>query len=157
MSHPMPTNREWVILVLYFFARHSHQSCLILWPTDGKWHCFISFRPGSFINHVSSPTVCKWQGFISLPGSLINYVSSHDQQLVGDTALYLCQAVTSLMSHPMTNRVWVTLPVLYLFARQSHQSCLIPWPTESEWQCFIYFRLINHITFHDQQKVSDTA
>ena len=127
------TNRKWVTL-LYFLARVSHQSCLITWPT-----------------------VCEWHFFISLQGSLINHVSSHDQQDVSDTALFLYQAVLSIMSHPMTNRMWVTL--LYFFARQSYQSCLIPWPTGSEWHCFISLpgSLINHVSSHDQQQVSDTA
>ena len=132
MSHPM-TNRQWVTL-LYFFARQSHQSCLIPWPTGSEWHCFIS-----------------------LPGSLINYDSFHDQQYVSDTALFLCQAVSSIMTHPMTNREWVTL--LYFFARQSHQSWLIPWPTVCEWHCCISLQgsLINHVSSHDQKDVSDTA
>ena len=84
MSHSM-TNSLWVAL-LYFLARQSNQSCLILWPTGSEWHCFIS-----------------------LPGSLISHVSSHDQQFVSDTSLFLCKAVSSIMSHPMTNRMWVTL------------------------------------------------
>ena len=198
------TNRMWVRL-LYFFARHSHQSCLIPWPTASEWDCFTSL-PGTLINHVSShdqqdvseialflcqalssimshpmtnrewvrllyvfarhshqsclipwPTVCEWHCFISLPGTLINHVSFYDQQGVSDTALLLCQALSSIMSHPMTNRKWVTL--LYFFARHSHQSCLIPWPTGSEWHCFnsLPGTLINHVSFHDQQAVSDTA
>ena len=103
------TNRMWVTL-LYLLARQSHQLCFILCPTGCEWHCFLS-----------------------LPGSLMNHVSSHDQQEVSDTALFLCQAVSSIMFHPMTNRKWVTL--LYFFARQS----------------------INHVSSHDQQRVSDTT
>ena len=130
LSLPM-INREWVTLwLLYFFAKQSHQSCLIPWPTACEWHCFVS-----------------------LPGSLINHVSSYDQQEVSDTALFPCQKVSSVMSHPMTNSLWVTL--LYFFARQSHQSCLIPWPTGCEWHCYISLSgsLINHVS----QGVSDTA
>ena len=132
MSHPM-TNSQWVTL-LYFFAMQSHQSHLIPWPTASEWHCFIS-----------------------LPVSLINHTSSHDQQAVSGTALCLCQA-PSVMSHPITNRQWVTL--LTFFARLSHQSCLILWPTASEWhQRFISLRgcLINHVSSHDKQAVSDTG
>ena len=127
------TNRKCVTL-LHFFARHSHQSCLISWPTGSEWHCFIS-----------------------LPGTLINHVSSYDQQQVSDTALFPWLACTSIMSHPMTNSLWVTM--LYFFARHSHQSSLIPWPTDSEWHCFIFLpgTLINHVSSHDQQTVSDTA
>ena len=73
--------------------------------------------------------------FIYLPGSLINFVASYDQQIVSsDTGLFVCQslAVSWLMSDPMTNRQWVTL---------------------------VYFpaRLINHFSFYDQQHVSDTG
>ena len=104
MSHPM-TNRKWVTL-LYFFMIQSHQSCLIPWPI-----------------------VCEFEH--SLPGSLINHVPSHDQQNVSDTAaLLLCQAVSSIMSHPMTNRMWV--------------------PTSFPGS------LINHVS-SDQQFVSDTT
>ena len=109
-SHPM-TNRMWVTQ-LYLFARQSHQSCLIPWPT-----------------------ACEWDSFISLPGSFINHVSSHDQQEVSDTALFLCQAVSLIMSHPMINRLSVTQ--LYFFARQSYQSCFIPWQIACEWHNFI--------------------
>ena len=72
------------------------------------------------------------------------------------------------MSHPMTNREWVTLLYCGLINHvsshdqqevsntallQSHQSFLIPWPTVCEWHCF----LINHVLSHDQQPVSDAA
>ena len=143
MSHP----RMWVTLV-YFLARQSHQSCL----TNSMWVTQLNF----FTRHshqsclIPWPTGCEWHCFISLPGSLINHVSSHDQQPVSDTALFLCQAVSSIMFHSMTNSLWVTL--LYFLARQSHQSCFIPWPTVCEWHCFISLpgSLINHFSPHDQ-------
>ena len=121
------TNSMWVTL-LYFFDRQSHQSCFIPWPTGSEWHCFIS-----------------------LPGSLINHVSSHGQQAVSDTALFLCQAVSSIMFHQNVGHTAL------LFARQSHQSCFIPWPTESEWLCFMSLSgsLINHVSPYNQQGVSD--
>ena len=134
MSEPHPiTSREWVIL-LYLFARLSHElACLIPWPTASEWHCFIC--------------LC----------SLINHVSSHDPQYVSNTTLFLCQAVSLIMSHPMTNSKWVTL--LYIFARQSHESCLIPWPMVCEWHCFNCLPgcLINHVSSCYQQHVSETA
>ena len=76
----------------------------------------------------------EW-GTISFPSSLINHVWSHDQQNVSDTALLLCKAVSSIISHPMTNREWVTL--FYFFARQSHQ--LSHPMTNSEWVSLLYF------------------
>ena len=110
MFHPM-ANRMWVTL-LYFFARQSHQSCFIPWPTGCEWHCFIS-----------------------LPGSLIDHVSSHDQQGVSDTTLFLCQVF-------------------------SHKSCIIPWlATVCEWLSLLNSCArqssnshINHVLF--QQIVS---
>ena len=112
MSHPV-TNRESVTLLYSLTTRQSHQSCLILCPTESEWHCLTS-----------------------LPSSLINHFSSHDQQGVSDTALFLCQAVPSIMSHPMTNRQWVTL---LCFSFQ-----VVP-------------LTINYVSSHDQQPVSDTA
>ena len=129
-------------------------SC-ISWPTESEWHSFKLFlclavlsqpcdqqevsagalflwQVVSSIILITWPTVCEWHLFDSLSGSLINLnVSSHDQQRVSDTALFLYQVVSWIMS----NREWVTL--LYLSAKQSHESCLIPCPTESEWHCFI--------------------
>ena len=142
------TTREWVTL-LYFFGRQSHQS----WPTDSECHCFISLAGSSYFT--PWPTESEWHCFI--PFCLINYVLSHDEQNVGDTASFLCQAVSSIMSPLMTNSMWVTL--LYFFARHSHQQCFIPWPTGSEWHCFISLlgSLINDVLSHDQQYVSDTA
>ena len=131
MSHPV-TNREWVAL-LCFFARQSHQSCFIPWPTASEWCCFISLS-GSFSCLILWQTGSEqWHYYISLLGSLMNYVSSHDQQLV------------SYCDH--------------CFSKQSHESCLIPWPTVCEWHCFISLpdSLINHFSYHDKQEVSDTA
>ena len=117
-SHPM-TNRKWVTL-LYFFARQSHQSCLIPWPTESEWHCFMSSMPGSLINHVSSYDQKEVSDYFFARHCLINHVSSHAQQQVSDTALFPCQAVSSIMPHPMTNRKWVTL--LNLFARSEEHT-----------------------------------
>ena len=141
----------WVRL-LYVFARHSHQSCLIPWPTASECHCFIS-----------------------LLGTLINHVSSHDLQLVSDTALFLCQTLSSIMSCPMTNREWVTL--LYLLQSGSsinhvsislpitcptdcksyevfyHSFPLILWQIVSEW----YAIFIGHFFQYSKQFVSDPA
>ena len=156
MSHI--TNRLWVTLV-YIFARESHQLSHI-WPTECEWRWFISL-PGSLINHVSTiwPTGSEWHWFISLPGSLINHLSSYDQQHVSDTVLFLCQAASLIISHPMANREWV-VTLVYFFARQSHQY-LILYPTVCEWYWFISLpgSLINHVSSYDQleQEVSDAA
>ena len=91
--------------------------------------------------------------------SHINYVSPHDQQEVSDTALFPCKAVSSIMSLPWPIvGEWPWL--LYFFGRQSYQSCLI-WPTVCEWTSMLYLFArqshINHMSYHDQQAVSDTA
>ena len=111
MLHHM-ANSLWATL-LHFFARQSHQSCYIPWPTACKWHCFICLQ-GILINHIS-----LW----------------HDDQRVSDTASFVCQVISSIMLHPMTNSLWVTW--LHLFAWHSHQPCLIPWPTGCEWVSFV--------------------
>ena len=135
MSHPMD-NSQWVTC-LHFFARKSHQSCLIPWLTVGEW--------------------C---GSVFLPGNLINHVSSHDPQGVSDTAFVLCQVVSSMLIP--TNRQWVAVTPLYFFARQSHESCFtvqLEWPTGCEWDCFISLpgSLMNHVSFHNQQGVSNIS
>ena len=150
------TNRKWVLL-LHVFTRSFHQSCWIAWPTVCEWHCFI-LVPGMLINHVASHdqqqvsdtasfvsmhshqsccipwlTASEWHCFMCSPGILINHAASHDQQHVSHIASFVCQAVSLIISDPMTNRKCV----LHLFARQSPQSCCISWPTASEWHCII--------------------
>ena len=132
----------------------SHQSCLITWPTECEWDCFILGQAVS-----SHPMTNRlWATLLNcLLGCLIMHVSSHDQQKVNNTTLFLCHAISSILSHPITNRLWVTQ--LYLFAIQSHQSCLIPWPTGSESHCFMSLPsiLIIHVSSHDLQEVGDIA
>ena len=127
MSHPM-TNSKWVTL-FHLFPRQSHQSCLIPWPTAGGWHCFmhscqavssIMLHPMTNSKWVKLPhlplarqshqscripwwTVSEWHCFICLPGILIDYLSSHDQQEVNVTPSFVCLAFSSIISHPMTN------------------------------------------------------
>ena len=107
MSLPWPIVGEWLSL-LYFSGRQSHQLCFISWPTGSEWQCFIS-----------------------LPGSLINHVSSHDKQAVSDTALFHCQAVSSIISHPMTNRQWVNITTLCLW--QAISSIMFHPMTNRQW------------------------
>ena len=146
----------WVTLVC-FFTKKSHQSPQ-WWLGWTECECLACF--------------------ISLPGSLINHVSSHDKQHVSGTALLIFQEVSSILPHPMTNSKWVIL--LHFFAKavasvwlcdqqevsditlflcQAVASIKCPtlWPTGSEWHCFISFpdSLINHVSSHDQQFVSD--
>ena len=164
------TNRMWVIM-LYFFAWPSHlKSCLIPSPTDCEWHCFISF-PCSLINYVSSHD----QQYVSdSDAALINHVLSHHQQGVSDTALFLHQAASSIISHPMTNRLWVTLLSFSPWHVSSHNqqyvsdtaiflcfavSSIISYPmTNREWVTLLYFfPRQSHSSSHDQQGVSNIA
>ena len=55
--------------------------------------------------------------------------------------------------HPMTDRMWVSLP--YFFAWQSHQSCLIPWQNRM-WVILLDF-FARQPSSHDQQGVSNTT
>ena len=50
-----------------------------LWPTGGEWHSISICQPGS----------------------------SHDQQGVSNSIYFLCHDVSSILSHPTTDRVWV--------------------------------------------------
>ena len=126
VSHPM-TNSKWVSTVLCFCAKQSHYLCLTSHDHCSQWVTPVHFfARQSHQSCLPCPTVCECQ-WISLPGSLINHVSSHDQQQVSDIALCVCQAASS---HDQLQQVSD-------IARQSHQSCLIPWPTASELHCFI--------------------
>ena len=153
-------------LLYYFFARHSHESCLIPSPTGSEWHCLISLS-GTPISHVSSP----------------------HQQGVSDTALFLCQAVLAVMSHHTTNSMWVTLlyhffarlinhvsshnqqgvsTLLYFFAH--HLTILGPWPTDCK-PCEVFYKAVSslillptvgewhaifpsHFSYYNKQEVS---
>ena len=133
MSRPM-TNRQWVTQL----AKESYQSCLIPWPTGCEWHTLLySFARQSHQSCLTFwPTGSVWHCCIPLAGSLMNHVSFSDQQGVSDTAVFHWQAVSWIISHPLTNGEWVIL--LYLFQYQKpHQSCLIPLPTVGEWHCLI--------------------
>ena len=133
MSHLRTIRDLWVTL-LYFFARQSHQSCLVL--TNRKWVTQLVSLPGSHVSSHDQQGVSDTGTIFFLWQASHQSCLSHDQQDVSDTALFLCQAVSSIL-------------------------CLIPWPTGCKWHCLISLpdSLINHcVSSHDQQKlVSDTA
>ena len=194
MYHPM-TNRKWVRL-LYFYVKHSHE-CLTPWPIGSEWHHFISLL------HSHQSRLILWTQFVSL--HLCEAVSSimSIPWPIGCEwhTSYLCQAISSIVSYPMTNSMWVSLCHFFagsllnhvssidqqnvsdtalLLCQQSHQSCLIPLLTGSEWlECFIslpgshqsclipWTQFVSFYGFarqshqsclsHNQQGVSDTA
>ena len=126
--------------------------------TNSMWVRLLHFlaRVSLVMAHPMPTTESVWHCFTSLPGSLIN------------------------ISLPMTNRMWVTLFCFFarqshqsclmswptaceqhwfICARQSHKSCLITWPTECEWDCFTSWpgSFIYDVSSNDQQAVSNTA
>ena len=149
------SNREWGVTL---FSAVKAQRIQLL--TNRKWaaqHALWDSVPGSLTLMISHPMANS--GWVTAQFIHTNLVMSHPvlQQAVSDTIVFLCQEVSLIMSHRMINSLWVTLH--YFLARQSHQSCLIPWPTVCEWHCFIALpgSLINHVLSHDQQGVSDTT
>ena len=125
--------------------------------TESEQHNMLSV-PGSLILMISHPMANS--GWVTAQFIHMNLIMSHailQLQSVSDTIVFLCQEASLVMSHPMINSLWVTMTLHYFLARQSHQSCHIPWPTECEWHCIITLpgSLINHASSNDQQKVSD--
>ena len=104
-------DQQYVGVTVSFLCRQSPQSCLIHWPTECERHCFIAL-----------PAV----------SSIMSYPND-DQKEVSHNALWLSQAVSSIASHPMTNRMSVML--CYCFANI----------------------LINNVSSYGQQGVSDSA
>ena len=111
--------------IVHFFQAISHISDLI---ESEQLHYFllVKLKESNY-----SQLESEQHNMFSVPGSLMIFHPMANSGWV--TAQFIHRHLS--MSHPMTNREWVTL--LYFFARQSHQSCLIPWPTASEWHCFI--------------------
>ena len=181
------THSGWV--TAQFLHRNLIMCHSMTW-TVCEWYYFISL-PASIINHVSSESEWTWfcQGVsLIMSHPMINrewvtlhylFVREphqscliHDQQKVSNTALFVCQAVSSITSpgihvkqsvsdttlfvpgslinhvssHDHYGSMWV-MALLYLFARQS-QSFFMPSPTVCEWHYFICLphSLINHIT-----------
>ena len=105
IAYHLMTNSLWVKMPI-FSARHPHY---ISWPTASEWQYQFSARRSYHI----------W---------------SHGQQQVSDNAILLpCGRL--ITSHPITNRMWVTLP-FFLW------SLLIP---NSEW---VTVPLFLHLTLH---------
>lgn len=120
MSLPK-TNSMWVIFFFHLAVSSCHMPnsmwvtgaafllihgcpCLIPWPTGGEWHI--------------------------LPCSIMSHPWSHYQQSVSD---FFWQG-SLIVSHPITNSMWVTV-----------------------WHCIYFFRKSHLVSSDDQQGVSDTA
>ena len=141
IDHVSSHDEQYVSDTAYYFARPPHQSlCLshgqqgvsdtALFHYQAALSIMFDQQPVSdaalFLCQAASsimfPTGSECHCFISLPGSIINHVSSLDQQEVSVTALFLCQAVSSIMFHPMTNSLWVTL--LYFISKPAQKLML---------------------------------
>ena len=100
------TNSLWVTLHILWKTVSSHP---FLWPTASEWNC----------------TFCEKQS---------HHIHSCDQKEVSDITHFVKGSLTT--SFPMTNRKWVTLPILWRAVSSN-----LFWPTGSEWHCTLYERL----------------
>ena len=106
MSHHT-TNSMWVTLLYHFFARlinhvssHNQQGVSDIVPDFFARQSHEScLKLHDYIEQYVSDIALFLCQAVS---SIISY-----QQAVSDTALFLCQAVSSVISHSMTNREWV--------------------------------------------------
>ena len=110
------TNRKWVTLHMLWKAVSSH---FFLHPTASEWHF----------------TFCEWQS---------HHIFSYEQQVVSDIAHIVTGCL--IASFPMTNRLWVTLHILWRIV-SSH---LFLWPSGSEWHWTFCDWQSHHIFSYDQ-------
>ena len=102
------------------------------------------FWPGNQSCLITWPTVTwsEWCCFIFLPGSLINNASCDNSMWVMWLLYVFARQSHQSCLTPMTNRQWATL--VCFFARQSHQWVIL-WPTVCETLLdFLPGILINH-------------
>ena len=137
------TNSEWVTLHIPWKAVSSH---LFPWPTASEWHCTFYERQS-------------------------HYIFFYDQQEVSDIIAHLMKGSLITSFPVMSNRLWVTLHILWKAVSLSHlflwkqrvsdilhsvKDSLMtsfPKPTVSEWHCIFYEGQSHHIFFYDQQEV----
>ena len=159
------TNSQWVTLH-YLFARESHQSSFISWPTVGEWHNFISL-PGHIIYHVSLPITNSWWVtqtmlyFFARQSHQSHHILWPNSEWV-DTALFLCQAVSSIISHDQQrvselSGCFISLPSsLINHGVSSYDEQLVSANT-TLFLCQAVSSIMIHVSSHDEQYVSDTA
>ena len=137
------TNSLWVTL-LHLFARHSHSLCLIPWPIGSGWHCFICLPVGSLRSSIMSHLMSnrQWVTLLHLgPCSLINHVSSHDQQPVSDAASFVYNTLINEDCKP------------YAVFHLAISLALMLWPIVSMWHII----LACHFPWHHTQSVSENG
>ena len=121
-------------------------SHIFVWPTVCEWHC----------------TFCERQS---------HHIFRYDQQQVSNVAHFVKGNL--ITSFPMTNRLWVTLHILWkavtshilVWPTACEWHCTFLWkgvssylfllPTACEWHCTFCERQSHHIFCYDQQGVSD--
>ena len=101
-SFPM-INRESVTLHTLWKAPHTHHN-IFLWTTACQWHC-------------------------TLYENQSHHICSYDPQQVSDISYFV--KVSLIWSFSATNRLWVTLNILWSALQVSSHLSL--WPTGSEW------------------------
>ena len=119
-SFPM-ANSLWVTLHILWKAVSLH---LFLWPTGSKWYCTFCERQSHCIFPYDQQGVSWHCTFCERQSHCI---ISYDQQGVSDITHFVKGSL--IASFPMTNRLWVTLHILWK-AVSLHLSL---WPIACEW------------------------
>ena len=166
-SHPM-TNRLWVALPFICLEVSSHPM------TNSRWMILI-FILAIRSHHISSHDQQHVSDIDIYFAMQPHYIPSHDQQDVSDTVIYVYHAISShviqwptvceqhcdlflpcsLIHHPMTNSMWVTLT--FISAMQSHHISSHGQQLVGDTDIYFYHALqSHHISSHDQQDVSNT-
>ena len=124
------TNRWWVTFCNLIKADSSR--LFLSWPTVCEQHCTFYKRKSYHI--CCWPTGCEWH----LMHILWKAVSSHLSlwPTVCECHCPFCES-SLITSCPMTNRMWVTLHILW----KAH---LFLWPTASKWYCKFCERHSHH-------------
>lgn len=119
------TNSMWVHCV--FSLSHYVSQTLDPQEVSGTWLCFCQ----AVSWHLIPWTGGKWLKISALSGSLMSHVLFNDKQEVSDTFLV---SGSLIMSHPMTNRMWVT-PYFSISTCLTH-------PMTNSWWVILHFDLL---------------
>ena len=131
-SHHILSYEQQLVSDTDTYVCHAVSSHFIPWLTAGVWQCHL-FLPYSLISshfisfHPMTNRMWVTLTFISVIQS--HHFSSHDQQLVSGTDLFV--PCSLIKPHPMTNSWWVAMTSI----------------------CTMH---CHHVSFHDQQRVSNT-
>lgn len=121
------TNSMWVHCV--FSLSHYVSQTLDPQEVSGTWLCFCQ----AVSWHLIPWTGGKWLKISALSGSLMSHVLFNDKQEVSDTFLV---SGSLIMSHPMTNRMWVT-PYFSISTCLTH-------PMTNSWWVILHLSMQSH-------------